>query len=313
MVTRDLSPIQRVRLAWALAAAEHGWHVFPLHPGSKHPSINRWEQRATTNPDRITSFWTQSPEHNTAIATGPSGLVVVDLDMAGADHASSAGLSMWGASESVTSGAQVLAVLASEVGAGVPETHTVATPSGGTHLYYRHPPGLDRELRSTAGTIGPLVDSRAHGGYVVAPGSLTERGAYELIDDRDPLMLPAWLVAAQAPRPAPVSTRAAEVTAERLGSYVAAAVRAQVDRVRGSAPRAHNKTVFVAACRLGELVAAGALDPDLAHHLLKDAAWSIITGDCDCTEREIDNTITSGLRTGALRPRANLPGRRPAA
>ena len=79
----------------ALDAAEHGWHVFPLRPDTKRPALHgektctgagpcagghrKWEQRATTDPDRIRAAWTRAP-FNVGIATGPSGLVVVDLD-----------------------------------------------------------------------------------------------------------------------------------------------------------------------------------------------------------------------------------------
>ena len=79
----------------ALAAAERGWHVFPLKPGAKTPALHGydrcprteactekhlgWEQRATTEPDRIRSAWSVKP-YNVGIACGPSGLVVIDLD-----------------------------------------------------------------------------------------------------------------------------------------------------------------------------------------------------------------------------------------
>jgi len=303
-----LTPMQRHRLAAALWAAELGWHVFPLHPGTKHPAIRAWEQRATTDRDQITAFWSAHPDHNTAIACGPSGLVVVDLDQARPDQPAPEGLSMRG----ITSGAQVLALLAHQVGANVPATHTVATPSGGTHLYYRTPSttsgtGAGTGLRNTAGTIGWLIDTRAAGGYVVAPGSVTPNGAYELIDDRFPVELPAWMVQAHAPKPPPASTAPIEVPSERVSGYVAAAVQAQAERVRTAPPGAHNKTLFVAACRLGELVGAGALDHIDAHLMLKQSAAPILASGCECTEREIEATIDSGLRTGARRPRTNLP------
>lgn len=40
--------------AQALHLASRGWHVFPITPGAKKPPIiDRWETRATTDPDRI--------------------------------------------------------------------------------------------------------------------------------------------------------------------------------------------------------------------------------------------------------------------
>ena len=101
----------------------------------------------------------------------------------------------------------MLALLAEWAGQPWPVTYTVKTPTGGLHLYYIAPDGP--EIRNSAGKIGPLIDVRAAGGYVLAAGSvLDERAypdnpgcrelvaggrAYELADDSDPVPLPAWL------------------------------------------------------------------------------------------------------------------------
>jgi hypothetical protein len=50
----------------AYAAADAGHYVFPLKPGQKVPAVNRW---------RTVLF-----DIDIGIATGPSALVVVDLD-----------------------------------------------------------------------------------------------------------------------------------------------------------------------------------------------------------------------------------------
>jgi len=88
-------------------------------------------------------------------------------------------------------GAGGLAALAGARGVQLAATFTVTTPRGGTHLYYRTPPGV--RLRNTAGTLAPHVDTRAEGGYVVAPGTVLPGGGYELVDDTDPPELPAWV------------------------------------------------------------------------------------------------------------------------
>jgi bifunctional DNA primase/polymerase-like protein len=74
-----------------------------------------------------------------------------------------------------------LAILAEEAGQPLPgDTLTVRTPTGGLHLY-AVPAGV--VLRSTAGErgngLGWKFDTRAWGGYVVAPGSTTPDGRYE--------------------------------------------------------------------------------------------------------------------------------------
>ncbi|MEJ8643609.1 bifunctional DNA primase/polymerase [Streptomyces sp. MS1.HAVA.3] len=52
------------RTAPARRAVEHvldlaagGMHVFPLRPNDKRPAVDRWEQRATLDPDRIRRCW----------------------------------------------------------------------------------------------------------------------------------------------------------------------------------------------------------------------------------------------------------------
>jgi hypothetical protein len=83
-------------LTAALGAVLRGWAVFPLRPGSKRPALHRvdrcpgtgpcvtghagWEQRATHDPQRVRTAWSAG-RFNTGIAAGPSGLVVIDLDV----------------------------------------------------------------------------------------------------------------------------------------------------------------------------------------------------------------------------------------
>ena len=65
----------------------------------------------------------------------------------------------------------------------------------------------------------------------------------------------------------------------------------------------HNSAVFTAARALGQLAAAGAIDPDHAEQLLTRAAGPIAAGPCDCTPRGLAASIRSGLAYGARRPR----------
>ncbi|RBM24460.1 DNA primase, partial [Prauserella sp. PE36] len=198
----------------ALAAAARGWHVFPLIPNGKRPALHGadrcprtgpceaghagWEQRATTDPERIRAAWSAGP-FNIGIATGPSGLCVLDLDTAKPDDGPVP--ERW-AAEGARCGEDVLAVVAERAGAELPgDTLTVATPSGGLHLYYTAPEGT--ELRNTSGDtgrgLGWKVDTRAWGGYVVAPGSTTPRGPYRYVHDGAVAALPGWLAERLAP------------------------------------------------------------------------------------------------------------------
>ena len=156
------------RTAAAVEAARRGWAVFPCRPGDKRPAVPDWEHRACSDPERVGRYW-PSGRHNIGIACGPSGLVVVDLDT----HSP---LPDDWRLPGVHDGRDVLALLAEWAGQPWPVTYTVKTPTGGLHLYYTAPDGP--EIRNSAGKIGPLIDVRGGGGYVLAAGSVLDERAY---------------------------------------------------------------------------------------------------------------------------------------
>ena len=55
------------------------------------------------------------------------------------------------------------------------DTFRVKTASGGWHVYYSYDPVL--AFGSNAGRLGPGLDVRADGGYVVGPGSVLTNGS----------------------------------------------------------------------------------------------------------------------------------------
>jgi len=282
---------------WALHLATHGWPVFPLLPGTKRPAIRNWEHRATTDPTRITRCWHGAARFNIAVATGPARLVVLDLDPTTPtpDPTTTRDLD----------GATGLALLTQGLGVTLPPTYTVTTPRGGTHLYFRTPPGV--RLRNTAGTLAPHIDTRADGGYVVAPGSVRPDGGYELTDDTTPPDLPAWLVQALTQRPAPAHTAPAQTLCTDPGSYVAAALRGECDRIRHAPLTEHNKVLSTAAYALGQLVGADLLGVNTARAELTSAAGFLIGADCDCTPTEVTRVIDAALAAGARNPRRTTP------
>ncbi|MGD9526971.1 MAG: bifunctional DNA primase/polymerase [Dehalococcoidia bacterium] len=312
-------------LAAALDTAARGWPVFPLIPGGKRPALHGagrcrttgpcagghagWEQRATTCLDRIRAAWTAGARagraFNVGIATGPAGLVVVDLDIVRAGD--DAPPPLW-ARLDIRGGADVLAALADQAGRPLPATFTVATPSGGQHLYFRAPTGHGAPvLRNTAGDrgrgLGWKVDTRAHGGYVVAAGSTTPTGTYRLLDEREPAELPAWLLQRLRPAP-PLIAPAAPVrtTGGRRGAYLAAAIEAETARVTGAGTGQRNQALYIASVALGQLVAGGALPETDARTALRSAAAGHVALGA-YSPHQAEQTITSGLRAGTRRPR----------
>jgi len=276
---------------WAQHLASRGWPVFPLAPGTKRPAIKAWEQRATTDPDRIRRCWHAGAGFGIGIACGPSRLVVLDLD-----PATPAG---------GPDGASALTALAQTRGVQLAPTFTVATPRGGTHLYYATPPGV--QLRNTAGTLAPHVDTRAAGGYVVGPGTVLPGGGYELVDDTDPPELPAWLVQALTARLAAALSAPSQTPCANQGAYVTAAVRGECDKVRHAPPGRHNAVLCRAAYALGQLVGAGVLEHTTARAELVAAGASLIGADCSCTPGEVARVIDTGLAAGTRNPRRTAP------
>ena len=151
-------------LAFALLYAGLGWRVFPLHsmrdsacscgndscssPG-KHPRTKRGCKDASADERQIRTWWKRWPDANVAVATGQgSDLVVIDVDPRhGGDDS-------W-------------ETLKHEL--DVPATWEVRTGGGGVHAYFHYP--SEQKISIGASVLGPGIDHRGNGGYVVAPPS----------------------------------------------------------------------------------------------------------------------------------------------
>jgi Bifunctional DNA primase/polymerase, N-terminal len=71
-----------------------------------------------------------------------------------------------------------------------PKTARARTGGGGIHVFFRYPRGT--EIRNSAGLLGPGLDVRGEGGYVVVPPSRTQ-SPYQWVD-RSPLAEASWLI-----------------------------------------------------------------------------------------------------------------------
>lgn len=279
----------------AALAASDGYYVFPLHPRSKVPAIRRWEEAATRDHALIARWW-QTGLRNIGIATGPSSLVVLDLDVSHNDPPPP-----WAGARD---GHDVLTRIAAAAGHTVPRTRTVTTPSGGRHLYFHAPD--DRELRNTAGRLGWRVDTRAAGGYVVAPGSTLPTGHYELLDDIPVAQLPGWLLTALTPTSTPAVPPRPDV-AERpaprdRAAYLAAIVAGECHDVATAGVGRRHHTLLRAARTLGRLVGSDTLAESVARDALTAAARGY-TGVEGYTAQHVDRDITDGLTYGSQLPR----------
>jgi len=301
--------------AAALSAAGRGWHVFPLRPDDKRPAFpdhsadrctsadprcrgghTGWEPRATTDPARIGRAW-QRISYGIGIACGPSALVVIDLDI----RKPGTVLPPAWAAEGVRDGGDVFAVLCARAGQPFPNTYTVTTASGGTHLYFRHPehgPAL-RNTRGDAGRgLGPLIDTRAHGGLVVAAGSTVDNRPYTALCDTDPEPLPLWLAEPLYPEP-PRPAVPIVLPADRAGRYLQAAINDTLTKLGQAGEGGRNDALWMAAQTLGQLAAGGGLTAEQVTDALSPAARAL-----GLSERETARTIRSGLVAGARHPRS---------
>ncbi len=170
----------------ALSYARRGVPVFPCRPLGKTPLTANGHLDATREERRVRAWWGRWPNANVGVPTGKeSGLLVLDVDP------DDGGLESLKELERVSGEA--------------PKTARARTGGGGLHLYFRYPrpsdwgtPGAAAEVRNSASVLGPGLDVRAEGGYVVVPPSRTE-APYEWVDRAAPAP-PTWLVELLAER-----------------------------------------------------------------------------------------------------------------
>jgi len=187
-------------------------------------------------------------------------LVVVDCDMR------KPGAVIRGRFADAQSGTDVLEALARDAGADWPETYEVLTPSGGLHLYFLQPEGEPIGCATGDGAraphIGPLVDVRGVGGYVIAAGSYSRAQGrpYQRVSPPGlaPQPVPGWLLAIlrrpdPAPAPSPAPRVALAASSGRADRYAAAALQQLADKVAAAPDGERWRTLSGAALRLAEL------------------------------------------------------------
>ena len=186
-----------IRLAdRAAKLAEAGFQVFPAYgvvdgrcecgnprcesPG-KHPAVKGWREQASSDPAKVREWWYQHEGRNPAVATG-NGLVVLDVDG--------------------KEGAETLRRLEEEYGA-LPPTPCVLTGRG-KHFYFR----WNSHLSNSTSRLGPKLDIRGDGGYVIGAGARHASGReYDWKPGCSPkdlpmAELPSWIPALLKENPA---------------------------------------------------------------------------------------------------------------
>lgn len=239
----------------ALQLVGLGWAVFPISPGSKLPAIpkkagGQGVLDASRDEAKIREWARRFPNANIGVACGKiSRITVLDFDPKG------------GSVETLARFAEQKRLFNATV--------TARTPSGGSHLYYRYAP----ELMNSKSLLGPGIDVRTTGGYVVAPPSVLDGGrSYSwqlppLGPDLPPM--PIWAHMALKPKPQAAFRTPAPAPGEqgealtRLTRFVETAQQGQRNScLYWAARRAAEGGLVDDGARMALAVAAGAVGID---------------------------------------------------
>jgi len=160
---------------WALRYGKLGWPVIPLR--GKLPITQHGSKDATADESQVRAWWARWPDANVGLATGHR-FFVVDVDVK-------------------TGGEETWDMLRAQHGS-LPATIEQLTGTGGKHILYTLP---DFPVKNSASKIGPGIDVRGEGGYIVAAPSLhpvTNRAyswdGLQEIEQQQIAAAPPWLL-----------------------------------------------------------------------------------------------------------------------
>lgn len=245
-------------------ATSRGWKVFPLKPNSKTPAVKDWESWATTTPDPI---WWSTDGQGFGVACGPSNLYVIDIDHN--EHAN--GYRSW------------LELL--DRHGPLPATYSVCTPRGGLHLYYH----TETPPPNTASRIGPGIDTRGSGGYVVG---------YPPADNIETQPLPDWLHPPTT-QPTAKPTYRPRNTNGGTSRYGQQALTLETEKIRTAPQGTRNHQLNTSAYRIAQLVQGGEID---SRHAVEQLIYAGLAA--GLTETETLATTSSAFTAQNLTPRS---------
>lgn len=157
-----------------------------------HPlDICHGHQAATLDLDHLNALLRRYPAANLGVATGPSRLVVVDIDT---NRRGEPLPKAYRGNADIKDGWDVFSLVLLRYGVDWPDTTlTVGTPSRGLHLWFRLPEGAT--VLSRTGQFGWLIDIKSDRAYITAPGTETRAGKYQRFGDvMEPMAAPDWLM-----------------------------------------------------------------------------------------------------------------------
>lgn len=327
----DIAPTDSRQTADKMAAIERylrrGWAVFPVAAGGKTPAILSPHPRdvrcrgridgcpldghgyldATTDPATIARWWPPGTRHNIGIATGaPSDFWVLDYDPNGQNG--------WIGHPSSPARAIVDRLRSENV------QPQVRTGGDGRHWRFEMPP--DFEVTNRRGTLPAGLDVRGTGGYVVAPPSVSGKGAYVELTEAAPYVASEWLLdmirppvprglsadggpaAGWSPSPSRPIRGDGAPEGDRGQRYAGAAVDDMLAELAAT-PSNRNDLAWRVACRIIEMTNAGWLGGGWASGAWQSATLAHPLG-IVVPQSEADSIWRSAMRHVGDRP-AELP------
>jgi putative DNA primase/helicase len=271
--------------------------VFPVNPADKSPLCAHGFKAASTDEQQIRTWWTRWPNAMIGMPTGGrTELWVLDIDVDVARK---------------IDGRETMVRLEAKHGS-LPATLTSATPRGGTQLFFRWFNYLN--ISTSCSRIGPGIDVRANGGYVVLPPSLRADGVpyrWLTADDHPIMTAPFWLVELGRKQTRPIIDlneasailcKSPSARSARDYAWAKTALNRECENVAAAAAGTRNHALNLAAFNLFQIVAAGLLnEQDVREWLFAAAnACGLVADD---GARQVSETIKSGARAGMKQPR----------
>lgn len=275
----------------ALAYAVKGLAVFPCKP-DKSPYVTGGFKAATTDQERIRQWWTQWPTAMIGLPTGKgNGLWVLDVDVP--------------RKSGEVNGIETIKSLESEHGA-LPATRRQMTLSGGEHYFFQYPATC--EIRNSVKTLGPGLDVRGEGGYVILAPSGNGVARYEFIGNAPLAPAPQWLIdMVTAARQKQISGNASADPDVPLHPYIAKALDMSMQEIAAASEGERNNILFRNVASLAGFIPNGFLD----ENTLRSAAYDAYSKcNPEAPASEFDGTFRSAVDRGAQTPReipASLP------
>ena len=239
----------------AFTHALRGRAVFRLAAGSKKPfKDSHGLSDATREVDVVRAWWGKAGRSNIGIATGPqSGFWALDIDP---KHGGDKSL------EALT-----------ERNGNLPATVAVLTPSGGMHMWWKWRED-GPEIRNSASRVGPGIDVRGAGGYVISPPSVLRNGRrYCWIEGRREILhAPDWLVALTLPPQPPQQQRESKPLNGDPDRYAAAAIADELRQLGQVREGIRNDQLNRAAFNIAGFVLSGSVPAEWARAELENRA-----------------------------------------